>query len=181
MAGTREQEILKRQDEQDTLHWVFEIGERYGKRGIGPVKRSAMPTQNQVIELEVSKEEKIWRSKASCRGDTTGKFFPPKGGSDLPAYCICRKCPVRMECLEFSLPEQHGIWAGFSQRERAMLRKAVSEGKDFYELADRLDEKKHKKLVRAVENQSPNLWWRGTRSDVADIEDQLFAVEGDEN
>lgn len=39
------------------------------------------------------------------------------------AKAICRSCPVREECLEYSLRwEPWGIWGGYDERERAEMR-----------------------------------------------------------
>ena len=44
----------------------------------------------------------------------------------LLAKQICGRCPVKMECLEYALPnEDHGIWAGLQPHERRQL-KALS-------------------------------------------------------
>lgn len=40
---------------------------------------------------------------------------------------ICFKCPIRAECLDYSLKhEPFGIWGGFDERERLMI--AISDG-----------------------------------------------------
>lgn len=37
---------------------------------------------------------------------------------------ICRACPVKTECLEYALStHEYGVWAGTTQRERALIRK----------------------------------------------------------
>lgn len=37
---------------------------------------------------------------------------------------ICRACPVKTECLEYALAtHEYGVWAGTTQRERALIRK----------------------------------------------------------
>lgn len=50
-------------------------------------------------------------------------FFPDSGQSAEPAKRICRRCPVRAECLEYALRhgERFGVWGGLSERQRRML------------------------------------------------------------
>lgn len=58
-------------------------------------------------------------------------FFPEKGGSTKAAKRLCNgdpdrgapPCPVRLECLQIALDEDHrfGVWGGLSERERAAL------------------------------------------------------------
>jgi len=65
----------------------------------------------------------------ACVGMPNALFFPsasklPKErvvARNLPAFKTCWSCPVRQECLEFAMAneEEHGIWGGISQEERA--------------------------------------------------------------
>lgn len=80
-----------------------------------------------------------WVYEARCRGkdETTLIFFPPRDKEQyktlaMQAKAICfgenrqNPCPVREECLwdAVSRDEPHGIWGGFSHRERnALVRK----------------------------------------------------------
>lgn len=61
-----------------------------------------------------------WYEHALCAGTDPDAFFPEKGGSTREAKAICRGCPVRTQCLLFSLDnaERFGIWGGTSERER---------------------------------------------------------------
>ncbi|MCW2598611.1 MAG: Transcription factor WhiB [Frankiales bacterium] len=72
--------------------------------------------------------EPTWRGAARCRRDNAVHFFPPahferKEDKDLregQARALCRACPVRQECLDYSLAvrELHGIWGGLNELER---------------------------------------------------------------
>ena len=71
-----------------------------------------------------------WQWRAACRGEDSTTFFPPEGESrqerivrEERAKAICATCPVRMECLEYSMRvrEPFGIWGGLNEHERRML------------------------------------------------------------
>ena len=50
-------------------------------------------------------------------------FFPAKGESTEPAKRVCRRCPVRSECLEHAIArrENDGMWGGTSPRQRRAI------------------------------------------------------------
>lgn len=69
-----------------------------------------------------------WESYAACRGEDPETFFPPSiGGQQAAKEAIqnfCVTCPVRVECLRYAYrTNQHGIWGGTTQRQRAVLRR----------------------------------------------------------
>jgi WhiB family redox-sensing transcriptional regulator len=75
-----------------------------------------------------------WRAGAECRGDNAIWFFPPNHFERKPekdfregnARSLCRRCPVREQCLEYAMAveEPHGIWGGLNELERKrMLRR----------------------------------------------------------
>ena len=61
---------------------------------------------------------------AACRHQPTDLFFPERGVSSAEAKAICAACPVKLDCLEYSLeiPQLLGVWAGLSVRERRAIR-----------------------------------------------------------
>ena len=65
-----------------------------------------------------------WHAQAACRGMGSEVFFPERGDKVSEAIAICEGCPVRQECLEFSLQngERNGIWGGVPERRRRNLR-----------------------------------------------------------
>lgn len=71
-----------------------------------------------------------WEQHAACKGMTGNLFFLEKGESTRPAKEVCRRCPVREECLEFAMAncERFGIWGGLSEKERRALRKLRNQG-----------------------------------------------------
>lgn len=85
--------------------------------------------------------------RAACKGlavdengHATEMFFPPVGSSVQAAKEVCngRKptrdhhgiapCPVRQECLEYSLQlpgPSHGVWGGKTERERRAIKREL--------------------------------------------------------
>jgi WhiB family redox-sensing transcriptional regulator len=80
--------------------------------------------------IALANAEYEWRRVAACR-DTDPELFFPVGttGAALlqieKAKEVCGICPVRAECLEFSLVtnQDSGIWGGTSEEERRVIRR----------------------------------------------------------
>ncbi|MGW3633562.1 WhiB family transcriptional regulator [Streptomyces sp. NPDC005122] len=71
-----------------------------------------------------------WRESAACRTVDPDLFFPiGSTGPALPqveeAKAVCRRCPVRDECLRWALDtgQTIGVWGGTSENERRTLRR----------------------------------------------------------
>lgn len=67
-----------------------------------------------------------WRDSALCAQTDPELFFPDKGGNADPARDICRRCPVREECLDYAMTVElnsvrYGVYGGHTGRERARL------------------------------------------------------------
>jgi WhiB family redox-sensing transcriptional regulator len=71
-----------------------------------------------------------WRHVAACRDEDPELFFPI--GNTGPALLqieeaksVCRRCPVREECLQFALDtgQDAGVWGGLSEDERRALKR----------------------------------------------------------
>ncbi len=62
-----------------------------------------------------------WMMRASCRG--MGDDLFPEASEQQSARGICRKCPVRRECLAVALDDriEWGVWGGMTERERRAL------------------------------------------------------------
>jgi WhiB family redox-sensing transcriptional regulator len=73
--------------------------------------------------VEIDDENLEWQEEALCREVDGDMFFPLKGGSTRAAKAVCRRCPVTLSCLEWALDtnERHGIYGGYSERERRTL------------------------------------------------------------
>lgn len=71
-----------------------------------------------------------WRHHAACRDEHPELFFPV--GTSGPALqiiteakTVCRRCPVRTDCLSWALDsgQDHGVWGGMSEDERRALKR----------------------------------------------------------
>ena len=73
-----------------------------------------------------------WQVIGRCRDRATAQFFHPDDDlgrisrrlREAAAKRLCHSCPVRAECATHALTvgEEYGVWGGFSETERAMLR-----------------------------------------------------------
>ena len=83
------------------------------------------PQADSVWPAPAPATDEQWRLDALCAETDPEAFFPEKGGSTRDAKRVCFGCPVRAQCLEFSLSndERFGIWGGLSERERRRLRR----------------------------------------------------------
>jgi WhiB family redox-sensing transcriptional regulator len=67
-----------------------------------------------------------WRKQAACFGYPVYHWFPESKEIEeqILAMQVCSQCPVKEDCLEYSLwHEQDGIWGGMNQTDRQKLRK----------------------------------------------------------
>lgn len=66
-----------------------------------------------------------WMELASCAFVDPEMWFPKEPGDPgKMAKWICRRCPVKSQCLQYALDndEVHGIWGGLSRMERRKLK-----------------------------------------------------------
>lgn len=72
------------------------------------------------LGLVVAGREAEWRRRAACRDQPTELFFPHRGEEAMRrlALAICRRCPVREECLATHRREPFGIFGGVPARRR---------------------------------------------------------------
>lgn len=75
--------------------------------------------------LEAIRRREPWMTNAACQHHDPELWFPTRGQPTTTAKTICDSCPVRTNCLQYGLDEQHGIWGGLSAGERAIYRKAI--------------------------------------------------------
>ncbi|MET9804531.1 WhiB family transcriptional regulator [Streptomyces sp. NPDC006368] len=69
-----------------------------------------------------------WRAAAACRNEDPDLFFPigTSGPAMLQAETaksVCRRCPVREQCLRWAVEtrQETGVWGGLSEDERRAL------------------------------------------------------------
>ena len=70
-------------------------------------------------------EERPWVVFGACREADSDFFFPTSREEERQAIAICATCPVRVQCLEYSLEarERFGIWGGMTEKQRRRLLK----------------------------------------------------------
>ena len=78
----------------------------------------------------ITRTETPWMADRACRVADPDLFFPDEINwryAAPHAIAICRKCPVRLECLAYALeiegstvnPDlRHGIWGGTTPKQR---------------------------------------------------------------
>jgi WhiB family redox-sensing transcriptional regulator len=75
-------------------------------------------------------QQEQWWKRAKCLTCDPELFYPQKGQTGEDAKEVCRRCPVRAECLNAALEgrERFGIWGGMTERERRRYRRAQTNG-----------------------------------------------------
>lgn len=75
-------------------------------------------------------QDEDWRAGGLCAESDPDLWFAVGAMEHKAAKSICRKCPVRAECLSYAMdaPIDHGIWGGLTERERRKARRLDSEG-----------------------------------------------------
>lgn len=70
-------------------------------------------------------EDQNWRAQALCSRSEPELWFAVGALEHKIAKSVCRRCPVRQECLNYAMeaPVDHGIWGGFTERERRRYRR----------------------------------------------------------
>lgn len=78
-----------------------------------------------------TRDDTRWRDAAACRTADPDLFFPTGVTGDAiedtqAAIALCRRCPVREQCLEFAMVtnQRDGIWGGTSEEDRRRMRSA---------------------------------------------------------
>ena len=77
----------------------------------------------------MTEEQDDWRIAAKCRDTLLPDFFFPDESRGIESVkAFCGDCPVRAQCLQFALEtgEEHGVWGGLSEAERARLNVPVT-------------------------------------------------------
>ncbi|MEU7472587.1 WhiB family transcriptional regulator [Streptomyces sp. NPDC044984] len=74
-----------------------------------------------------------WRARAACRTEDPDLFFPigttgPALMQAEQAKAVCRRCPVREQCLQWALDtgQSIGVWGGTSETERRALKRRIA-------------------------------------------------------
>lgn len=67
-----------------------------------------------------------WSERSACRQHNADDWFHPSDASPQTAHAVkvCGGCPVRQECLAYSLEwAEYGVWGGLTTKERKALRR----------------------------------------------------------
>ncbi len=78
-----------------------------------------------------NKADLTWKAQGACSGMDPSLWFPD-GTQPAKGVSVCWVCPVKAECLEFGLREEHGVWGGLDpqQRRRVLRHRLVSTRKE---------------------------------------------------
>jgi WhiB family redox-sensing transcriptional regulator len=78
------------------------------------------------MQLELTAlTDQNWRALGLCAETDADLWFSVGAVQHKEAKRICRRCPVRFECLTYAMdePVDHGIWGGLTERERRRYRR----------------------------------------------------------
>lgn len=136
-----------------------------GQRGWLPMARhisvaGAVRTPRSLTDAELARL--LFSARANCAnsGLDTAAWFPASGNAEAarvqaaPAIALCNTCPLRGECLEFSMRYwyrggEEGVWAGLVGSERLTLRLRWLSGESPGELlADRTAAVRARRLIK---------------------------------
>ena len=70
-----------------------------------------------------------WMSHGLCAEVDPDLWFPETGESNREAKALCRRCPVRDDCLDYALAHdaRFGIWGGTSERDRRRMKRPAGQ------------------------------------------------------
>ncbi len=89
-------------------------------------------SQVHVMDLVGDESSTSWRDASICRDLDPSVFFPV-GVTGVAieqiarAKAICAECPVRTECLDFTIAtkQDFGVWGGYDEEERRGMRRRL--------------------------------------------------------
>jgi WhiB family redox-sensing transcriptional regulator len=90
-------------------------------------------SKGSAVELVLSQApilDQDWRSSGLCAATDPDLWFAVGAVEHREAKSICRRCPVRSQCLAYAMeaPVDHGIWGGMTERERRRYRRKAANG-----------------------------------------------------
>lgn len=96
----------------------------------------AQDLESTLQEIEGGADPADLFAARSCAGEDVVLFFGPPGerreareARELRAKQVCSRCPRHVRCLTEALEgNEHGIWGGTTEEERAELRGLAVEG-----------------------------------------------------
>lgn len=82
-----------------------------------------MVAQNGSTQL--SRSNMSWMEEGACQNldEDSQIFFPAQGYNAREAKKICARCPVRVQCLNWSIEtrQMFGVWGGVGEKKRRMM------------------------------------------------------------
>lgn len=66
-----------------------------------------------------------WMNQAACTGIDVNVFYPnPRDGGVISelAAALCATCPVKTQCTQYGLTDEHGIYGGLTPAQRSKQR-----------------------------------------------------------
>lgn len=80
--------------------------------------------------MKFSLRREPWMDQALCAQVDGDLWYADKGDwpTTIKAKVICRKCPVRVQCLDYALSnnETFGVWGGMTPQQRRDLRRGLA-------------------------------------------------------
>lgn len=83
-----------------------------------------MAGQNEFMRPLNRRAFTAWAERAACKGADPSLFFPEQGHPSNGAIKMyCNYCPVRQECLDYSIRngEWYGVWGGVGEKKRRLM------------------------------------------------------------
>jgi len=97
------------------------------------------------LNVKLRLYNRTWVRQAACYGVNPDVFFPEDNNIHTSnkdeAIKICQSCPVRLDCLIWSIKsgEDNGIWGGTSAKDRRRLRRHYPNGMTREQMVQFLD------------------------------------------
>lgn len=94
-------------------------------RAAGSGRMDGGQRKNDAVAGDLSSFERSeWVTEAKCRDGEPDAMFV-RGAQQRNAACVCRHCPVRVQCLADALDNniEFGVWGGLTERQRRALLK----------------------------------------------------------
>jgi WhiB family redox-sensing transcriptional regulator len=110
------------QIERDRARWRrAKANQRARKNGQQVTAQTAPPRRRPVTP--VLRVDADWRTRAACRGADPRVFDAETAADAEEAKKVCRRCPVRSDCLAFALRvgAECGVWGGVDLAETAAV------------------------------------------------------------
>lgn len=112
---------------RDDMYRVLGLAIPKPERRPVPAAPAADPSSEPrvITTIRRTSAEDDWRGRGACRDRAGDTFFPvgttgPALDEAEEAKAVCRRCPVRVECLSWAIDSgsDSGVWGGMTEGER---------------------------------------------------------------